>query len=74
MPSVKFNLAISSTEYTNYYNGSAQQVMCTSTDGQKIVFPAAKLRPFVTHSGIYGLFEIEFDGSNKFMQMRKISS
>lgn len=74
MPSVKFNLAISSTEYTNYYNGSAQQVICTSTDGQKIVFPAAKLRPFVTHNGIHGMFEIEFDSKHKFMQMRKISA
>lgn len=74
MTSVKFKLAITSTEYTSYYNGSAQQVICTSTDGRKIVFPAAKLRPFVTHNGIHGIFEIQFGAGNKFMHMHKIST
>lgn len=72
MHCVKFNLAISTTEYTSYYSGSAKQVICTSTDGRKVVFPAAKLRPFVTHNGVCGMFEIQYDKNNKFMHMRKI--
>lgn len=72
MPCVKFKLAINATEYSSYYNGDAQQVICTSTDGRKVLFPAAKLRPFVSHNGIHGIFEIQFGPDNKFIHMRKL--
>ena len=73
MPIVRFRLNISPVLYHEYYAGSANEVVCTANDGRTIRFPASKLRPFITHAGIYGEFEIEFSEHNKFIGMRKLN-
>lgn len=72
MPIVQVKLAISSTEFSRYYRGDAKQVICTTSDGRTVQFPAAVLRPHLVHEGIYGNFEIEFSNTNKFIAIRKL--
>ena len=73
MPTVQIKLAISSTEYSRYYRGQASNVICKAKDGRTVQFPAAVLRPYLTHDGIFGEFNIEFSDQNKFLEIKKIT-
>lgn len=68
-----FNLNISAEEVLRYYQGVASMVSTRSIDGRTVRFPASRLRPFMSPSGIQGRFAISFDDSNKFMDMRRIA-
>lgn len=70
---IMFSLNISADEILRYYKGAASVVTTTSIDGRSIRFPASRLRPFMTSTGINGLFAIRFDDENKFIDMRKVS-
>ena len=72
MPIVQIKLAIPTDEYSRYYRGEAKNVICTALDGRTIQFPAAVLRTYLTHEGVYGNFEIEFSSQNKFLEIREI--
>ncbi len=72
MQRVVISLHISTDEYRKYYQGSATSVSTHTVDGRTVRFPAAILRPFVTHSGISGTFELIFDDRNKLQQINKI--
>ncbi|MFA5627016.1 MAG: DUF2835 domain-containing protein [Thiohalomonadaceae bacterium] len=73
MPTVRFHLDISAERYLSYYQGVVRQVIATGRDGRRIQFPADKLRPFVSHDGVRGEFELEFDAQNKFIDLRRVS-
>lgn len=66
------NLAILAEEYQRLYQGAARDVVARSMDGRRIRFPALILRPFVTHTGIHGRFQILFDDHNRFHSIEKI--
>ena len=68
-----FNLNISADEVLRYYQGEALMVSTHSIDGRTVRFPASRLRPFITPTGIQGRFSITFDDSNKFLNMRRIA-
>ena len=68
-----FYLNISADEMLRYYQGVAAVVSARSIDGKKIQFPASRLRPFMTQSGIQGRFAISFDENHKFRAMRRIA-
>jgi hypothetical protein len=70
----RFQLALSSEKYLAYYKGKAHSIMVRSIDNKSIRFPANAIRNFLTHEGIYGLFEIQFDENNKLVGVEKISS
>ena len=72
MSSVTVTLAISAQEYERFYRGQARNVICTAKDGRTIQFPAAILRQFLTHDGIYGDFNICFTFENKFKSIQKL--
>lgn len=72
MPAVRFRLDISPESYLAYYQGVARSVVVTGRDGRRLQFPADRLRPFVTHEGVRGEFELEFDASHKFVAMRRV--
>lgn len=69
---VRFALNITQDVLLSYYEGTARAVVVKSLDGRSIQFPANVLRRFVTGDGVRGVFEIEFDGNNKFVEMRRI--
>lgn len=73
MPVQRFNLNISAEEYLRYYKGVARKVLAVSTQGQRVAFPAERLRPFVTRDGVRGVFELRYDAQNKFVSLEKVA-
>jgi hypothetical protein len=72
MHKLRFYLNIAPPDFLKYYNGTANTISVLSDDGRRIEFPAEHLRQFVTHQGIEGNFEIEFDQQFKIRQLRRI--
>lgn len=72
MHSIDLRLAIPAEEYQRLYQGAVRDVLARSADGRRVRFPAAILRPYVTHSGIQGCFRILFDEDNRFRSIEKI--
>lgn len=72
MKSLQVSISISRDEYLKWYQGAASTVYTTTTTGEKVRFPAAILRPFITHQGISGTFAIYIDENNKFKEIRRI--
>lgn len=70
MPIVHFSLYLDSEQYLAYYKGQAKRVSVVCDDGRRIEFPAEHLRPYLTHEGIHGHFEIEFDQQQHFVALR----
>lgn len=67
-----FFLNISREEALRYYQGTARAVIVTTSDGQKLQFPAEHIRPFIDQTGISGQFSIEFDSNNKLMGLKRV--
>lgn len=72
MHSITVSLNISSDEYLKAYQGAGKNVFAKDLEGRNVRFPASILRPFVTHSGVHGVFQIEFGETGKFSQIRKV--
>jgi hypothetical protein len=73
MPNICVSLHISSNDFLSYYEGAANTVLATASDGRKVRFPARVLRPYLTHDGIDGHFLIQFDDKHKFIGIKKLS-
>ena len=58
-------MAIEADKYLAYYKGIARDIVVRSEDNLNLKFPADAIRKFLTHEGIFGLFEIQFDENNK---------
>ena len=71
--SIRFRLAISAEKYLAYYQGRAQDIVARSEDSRKLRFPASAIRKFLTHEGIFGTFEIQFDEHNKLIEVRQLN-
>ncbi|TYL47519.1 DUF2835 domain-containing protein [Marinomonas sp. IMCC 4694] len=72
MAKVVLNVALSALKYEAMYTGLAKNLVASSTDGRKIQLPLSAFQRFVTHQGIYGFFEVEFDDSNKLISVTKV--
>jgi hypothetical protein len=70
---MRFQLAISADEYLAYYQGSIKNIQVRTADNRTIRFPASAVQEFLTHGGIFGTFEIQFDGENKLIGIRLIT-
>jgi cell wall assembly regulator SMI1 len=70
---VRFHLALPSEKYLAYYKGKARNIVVRSEDNMSIKFPASAIRSFLTHDGIFGLFEIQFDENNKLIKIIQIN-
>lgn len=68
-----FRLQISQQQFLRYYEGSANAVQVVSECGKRLHFPAIRLRPFLTHTGINGRFLLTIDHNNRFIDLRQIS-
>jgi hypothetical protein len=69
MQTVTVRLKISPERFQAYYQGVVEYVVAQSIDGRTIQFPARVLRPFVSHQGVQGTFEITFDATLKFQSI-----
>ena len=66
-----FTIYMSVEDFMPYYQGKAQTVVTTATNGQRIQFPAMHMRKFLTKSGIKGSFCLETQ-NNKFISLTKL--
>lgn len=66
-------ITIGREEYLKVYQGSARNVFAHDLNGRSVSFPAKILQPFVTHSGIQGLFAIRFNENGKFLSITRIT-
>lgn len=69
----RFRLHISQQQYLKYYQGAASNVQVYSENGQLLRFPASRLRPFLTHTGIEGRFQLTVSAENRFVELKKLS-
>ncbi len=69
--SIEVVLSISAEEFLALYQGLARDVVTRATDGRLVRFPARILQPYVTHQGIHGRFEIQFDQAGRFSSIRR---
>lgn len=69
---VRFDINIPAEQILAYYQGVARQVSVVAYDGRRIEFPAEKLRPFLNHLGVCGVFELEFDDMHRFVALQQI--
>ena len=67
-----FRLNISADQYLRYYQGAASSVQVLSECGNRLRFPASRLRPFLTRSGISGRFRISVDEQQRFIGLEKL--
>lgn len=72
MQRMTFSLHLTPDQYQRYYQGSAKAVVVTAIDGRTLKFPASAIQQFVTHEGIQGTFEIQFDDNNKMIGISRI--
>ena len=72
MQKLQFSLDISAQKYLSYYQGVVQSVYVETDSGYSINFPASELKKFVTHSGIQGRFEIEFNDQHKLVSLIRL--
>lgn len=69
----RFSLQISQQQFLRHYQGTAGSVQVLSHCGRRLRFPASRLRPFLTHTGIMGTFVLTVDARNRFIDLKKIS-
>ncbi|MEO1962805.1 MAG: DUF2835 domain-containing protein [Cycloclasticus sp.] len=67
-----FKLAISTDTFLSVYKGHAKAISTLSSDGCRVEFAADKVRQFLTHDGIYGVFEMKITAENKFLSIRRL--
>ncbi len=68
-----FRLNISADQYLRYYQGAASNVQVLSECGNRLRFPASRLRPFLTRTGISGHFRITIDDRHRFVGLEKLT-
>ena len=74
MDTLIVDLTISADEYLKRYKRSSAVVLAFSRDGRRVQFPASLLQPYVTHSGVVGSFQIEFEAAGKFSNIVKLEN
>jgi hypothetical protein len=69
---IAFRLDLTPDEFLAYYRGRIRDIIVTAHDGRRVQFPANRLQPFLTHAGIHGEFELEFDGEHRCQAVRRL--
>jgi len=72
MAKIVLSVALPAFKYEAMYAGSAKNLVANSLDGRKVQLPLFAFQRFVTHQGINGVFEVEFDDSNKLIGVTQI--
>lgn len=73
MPCLTVDIALAKQSLERYYQGSVSRVIVQSREGGRVNLPIHHLRPFITHDGVQGAFEIEFSELGKLVKLRRIS-
>lgn len=69
---IRFELDINANQYLNFYKGTVRRISVIASDGKRIEFDARHIKPFLTHDGIRGTFEMELAENNQFVSIKRI--
>ncbi len=69
---IRFKLAISSDAFLAVYKGHAKNISTIALDGRRVEFAAEKIRQFLSHEGIFGVFEMEIDEESRFISIKRL--
>lgn len=72
MPSLVLDIALSAERLRVVYQGRANRIQALSRDGRRVSIPAHHFRPFLTHEGIYGSFELQFNAEGELLSLRRL--
>ncbi|MFK7914934.1 MAG: DUF2835 family protein [Pseudomonadales bacterium] len=72
MPTYAIDIVISADELARFYRGSARMVHARSRCGVTLQFPAQWLRPYVSHQGLRGSFELATDHEHRLRHLRPL--
>ncbi|TDO99005.1 DUF2835 domain-containing protein [Marinomonas balearica] len=73
MAIIVIDVNLSAFKYKEMYKGTVKNLVAHSRDGRKVQLPLIAFQKFVTHHGLFGSFEVEFDESKKLVGIKKIS-
>ncbi|MGD2119739.1 MAG: DUF2835 family protein [Chromatiales bacterium] len=71
---IRLRIDVDPEQYLEFYEGRKKHVYSIAENGQSVIFPANRLKPFVTREGIHGRFEISFDENNRFVDIVRLSA
>ena len=71
MPSLVVDLAIDEARWLQFYRRPGQVIVAQSESGQRIQFPADRIRPFVTRTGVHGRFKLIIDNENRLQRIER---
>ena len=60
-------------DFLPFYEGYIKDVIAMDHNGQKVRFPASALRPYLTHAGVHGVFELHIDDNNKLVSCDRVA-
>jgi len=72
LANIVVEVTLSALQYQTLYSGQAKNVVAHSLDGRKVQLPLSAFRRFVTHGGIDGFFDVEFDDQHKLVAITRI--
>lgn len=67
-----FDLALTDEQLMQFYKGSVAWVQATSLDGKSLRFRLIHLKPFITHTGVKGRFQITCTNDGEFISLQPI--
>lgn len=73
MAAVILDINLSAFKYKQMYQGTAKYLVAQSRDGRQVQLPLSIFKSFVTHQGVFGSFEVEFDENRKLIGVRKLN-
>ncbi len=67
-----FSINMNAQEFLPYYQGKIQNILVTSTRGERVAFPVMHLRKYIGFNGIQGYFCLETQ-AHKFISLEKLN-
>lgn len=69
---LQFSISVSADQFLAVYKGYAKTISVIAHDGRRLEFAAEKLKPFLTHDGINGIFAMQLTAENRFLSIKRL--
>lgn len=71
--SYKFQVVLTAEQCLAYYQGAINQILVWAESGEKVQLSAHHFRPYISHFGLNGYFELTTTATGKFIALKKIN-
>ncbi len=69
----QFWVVLTAEQCLAYYQGAVTQVLVRADSGEKIQLPVHHFRPYISHFGLNGYFQLTTTATGKFIALKKIN-